>query len=260
MKKLFLSTLLLAAFTQANAEFKVGVVAGPEADLAKTAAKVAKEKFNLDVKVVEFDDYIMPNVALGEKELDANAMQHRPYMNTIAKERGFQFVAAGNTFSYPVGAYSNKIKTLDEVKNLKEGAKIALPNDPTNCARALILLHEHGLIKLKDPTDLQSSLLDVVDNPKKFELIDADAASLPRILPDVDFAIINSNYAVNSNLLPARDAIFLESKDNPYVNVVTVRQGDEDKEDVKNFVKSYQSEEVEKIAEELFKGAQVKGW
>lgn len=256
MKKLFLSTLLLA-FSAANAEFKVGVVAGPEADLAKTAAKVAKEKFNLEVKVVEFDDYVMPNIALAEKELDANAMQHRPYMDTISKERGFKLVAAGNTFIYPVGAYSKKIKSVDE---LKEGAKIAFPNDPTNGARALILLHEQNLIKLKDPKNLQSSLLDVVENPKNFELIDADAPSLPRILPDVDLAIINSNYSVNNDLLPERDAIFIEAKDSPYVNIVTVREGDENNEDVQNFVKSYQSEEVEKLAQELFKGAQVKGW
>lgn len=257
MKKLFLSGFLLAFFSSAYADFKVGVIAGPEADLAKTAAKVAKEKFNLAVEVVEFDDYVMPNIALAEKELDANAMQHKPYMDTISKDRGFKFAIAGNTFIYPIGAYSQKIKKIEE---LKEGAKIAFPNDPTNGARALILLHENNLIKLKDPKNLQSSLLDVVENPKKFELIDADAPSLPRILPDVDLAIINSNYSVNNDLLPERDGIFIEAKDSPYVNIIAVREGDQDKEEVKNFVKSYQSDEVAELAQQLFKGAQVKGW
>ena len=166
-------------------------------------------------------------------------------------------VSAANTFIYPIGAYSKKIK---DIKELKDGAKIAFPNDATNGARALIMMHNAGLIKLKDPEDLQASKLDVVENPHKFKLIDADAPSLPRVLEDVDLAFINSNYAVNHDLLPQKDALLVEPKESPYVNIIATREGDENREEIKQFIQSYQTDEVLEVAEKIFKGAAVKGW
>lgn len=254
-----LSLAILASVTLAAnaASIKVGSMSGQEADLVKAAAQVAKEKYGLDVKVIEFDDYVMPNVALAEGEIDANAFQHKPYLNTMVKDRGFKIVPVGNTFIYPIGAYSQKIK---DIKELKDGAKIAFPNDPSNGARALIMMHNAGLIKLKDPSNLEASKVDVVENPHKFELIDADAASLPRVLPDVDLAFINSNYAVNADLVPSKDAILIEPKDSPYVNIIAVREGDQDRKEIKEFVEAYHSQPVEDAAEKVFKGAAIKGW
>ncbi|MBP3194221.1 MAG: MetQ/NlpA family ABC transporter substrate-binding protein [Cardiobacteriaceae bacterium] len=258
VKFLSLTLALFAAFSSiAEAKIKVGSMSGQESELVYTAAKIAKDRFNLEVEVVEFDDYVMPNVALAEKEIDANAMQHKPYMDGINKDRGFKLVSAANTFIYPIGAYSKKIK---DIKELKDGAKIAFPNDATNGARALIMMHNAGLIKLKDPEDLQASKLDVVENPHKFKLIDADAPSLPRVLEDVDLAFINSNYAVNHDLLPQKDALLVEPKESPYVNIIATREGDENREEIKQFIQSYQTDEVLEVAEKIFKGAAVKGW
>ncbi|WP_115306186.1 MetQ/NlpA family ABC transporter substrate-binding protein [Suttonella ornithocola] len=253
-----LTLAILAATTlTANAALKVGSMGGQEADLVKAAAQVAKEKYGLDVDVVEFEDYVMPNVALAEGEIDANAFQHKPYLDAMVKDRGFKIVPVGDTFIYPIGGYSQKIKDISE---LKDGAKIAFPNDPSNGARSLILMHNKGLIKLKDPSNLEASVLDVEENPHNYELIDADAASMPRVLPDVDLAFINSNYAVNADLLPKRDAIILEPEDSPYMNIIAVREGDENREDIKKFVDAYHSEPVAEAAEKVFKGAAVKGW
>lgn len=257
LKALSLAVIAAVSLAAQADAFKVGSMSGKEADLVKAAAKVAKEKYNLDVEVVEFDDYIMPNVALAEGDIDANAFQHKPYMDAMVKDRGFKFKAVGNTFIYPIGAYSQKIK---DIKDLKDGAKIAFPNDPSNGARSLIMMDKAGLIKLKDNTNLEASKLDVVENPHHFELIDAEAATLPRVLPDVDLAFINSNYAVDADLVPTRDAVIIEPKESPYVNLIVVRDGDENRKEVKEFVDAYHSKAVEDAAENAFKGAAVKGW
>lgn len=257
IKHLSLAILAAISLGATAADLKVGSMGGQEADLVHTAAKVAKEKFGLDVEVVEFEDYVMPNVALAEGEIDANAFQHKPYLDAMVKDRGFKIVAVANTFIYPIGAYSQKIKDISE---LKDGAKIAFPNDPSNGARALILMHNQGLIKLQDPSNLEASKLDVIENPRKFDLIDANAESLPRVLPDVDLAFINSNYAVNADLLPKRDALLVEPEDSPYMNIIAVREGDEKNENIQKFIQAYQTDEVAASAEKVFKGAAVKGW
>ncbi|MDO4776740.1 MAG: MetQ/NlpA family ABC transporter substrate-binding protein [Cardiobacteriaceae bacterium] len=257
MKHLALAILASLSLAATAAPFKVGSMGGQEADLVKAAAKVAKEKHGLDVEVVEFDDYVMPNVALADGSIDANAFQHKPYLNVMVKERGLDLVPVGNTFVYPIGAYSKKIKSIDE---LKDGATIALPGDPSNGGRSLILLDKKGFIKLKDNTNLESGVIDIAENPRNFKFSEVDAAQVPNVLPDVDLAFINSNYAINADLLPKRDALIMEDVDSPYVNIIAVRSADKDKEEVKKFVDAYHSKEVEEAAEKVFKGAAVKGW
>lgn len=256
-KTLSLAILAALSFSAHADAFKVGTMSGKEAGLLVAAKEVAKDKFGLDVEIVEFDDYVTPNIALADGSIDANAFQHAPYLNAMVKDRGFDLVAVGNTFVYPIGAYSNKIKNINE---LTDGASIAIPNDPSNGARTLILMDKNGLIKLKDNKNLEASVLDIVENPHNYDIKEVDAAQLPRVLDEVDVAFINSNYAVDAGLTPTKDAILREDEDSPYVNLIVVRAGDENKEAVKQFVQAYQTEAVERAAEEAFKGAAVKGW
>ena len=259
MKKLALIILRALSLTAAAKPFVVGSMSGQESDLVTAAAKVAKEKYGLEVEVKEFDDYVMPNVALNDGDIDANAIQHKPYLDSIVKDRGLKIVSVANTFVYPIGAYSQKIKKIDE---LKDGAEIVIANDPSNGARALILLDKKGLIKLKDNKNLSASPADIVENPHKFKITEVEASQIPNVLPDVDLAFINNNFAINAKppLVPTKDAVLVEDLDSPYVNMLAVREADKDKEEVKKFIQAYQSAEVEKAAEQVFKGAAVKGW
>jgi len=255
---LALSTLSLA-ISQANADehsIKVGTVAGPETDVMQVAVDLAEERYGLDVEIIEFTDYVTPNAALADGSLDANAYQHEPYMKAMVNDRGYDFAIAGRTFVYPIGAYSEK---YDAIEDLPEGATIALPNDPSNEGRSLILLHNEGLITLDDPTNLEATPLDIVENPKDFDFREIEAAQLPRVLPDVDMAFINNTFAQPAGLTLA-DALVKEGPESPYVNIIAVRGGDEEREAIKQLVDAYQSEEVAAKAEELFKGAAVPGW
>lgn len=255
-----LAIAALAAGLSVNAfaaEISVGTMSGKEADLLVAAKKVAKEKFDLDVKIVEFDDYVTPNIALADGSIDANAFQHRPYLDRMVKDRGFKLAVVGNTFVYPIGAYSKKHKALAD---LPKGASIAIPNDPSNGGRTLILLDKKGLIKLEDNTNLEASLLDIVENPKNFDFKEVDAAQLPRVLDEVDLAFINSNYAVDAGLNPTKDAVAREDADSPYVNIIVTREDNKNDEAVKQFVEAYHSDEVKAAAENAFKGAAVASW
>lgn len=236
---------------------KVGAIAGAETQVAEEAAKIAKEKFGLEVEIVQFSDFATPNVALNDGSIDVNAFQHKPYLDSQIKDRGFKLVAVGNTFVYPIAGYSKKIKAVSE---LKEGSQIAVPNDPTNLGRSLLLLQKQGLLKLKDGVGLSATVLDIVENPKKVKIVELEAAQLPRALEDVDLAIINTVYASQVNLQPTRDGLFVEDKESPYVNLIVARENNQNDEKVKNFVKSYQDEAVFKKATELFNGGVVKGW
>ena len=236
---------------------KVGAIAGAETQVAEEAAKIAKEKFGLEVEIVQFSDFATPNVALNDGSIDVNAFQHKPYLDSQIKDRGFKLVAVGNTFVYPIAGYSKKIKAVSE---LKEGSQIAVPNDPTNLGRSLLLLQKQGLLKLKDGAGLSATVLDIVGNPKKVKIVELEAAQLPRALEDVDLAIINTVYASQVNLQPTRDGLFVEDKESPYVNLIVARENNQNDEKVKNFVKSYQDEAVFKRATELFNGGVVKSW
>lgn len=197
----------------------VGTIAGPETDLVTVAAEVAQKKYGLIVKTVEFNDYNLPNSALEDGSLDANIYQHLPYLQAAMKSHKYKLEVVGKTFIYPTGIYSNKVKSLAA---LPEGATIALPNDPSNEARALLLLKKAGLITLKDQSN--QTIQDIQTNPHKFHFKELDAAQLPRVLEDVDAAVINTTFAIPAGLMPSRDALYTENKDSPYANLVVIRR------------------------------------
>lgn len=238
---------------------KVGVEAGPEYNVALAAQKVAKEKFGLDVELVQFNDYVMPNEALHQGDIDLNVFQNKPYLDVQAKQRGYKFVIQGNTFVYPLAGYSKKIKKTEE---LKDGSTIIIPNDPTNEGRSLLLLQKAGLLKLKDNVGLLPTLNDIVANPKNLKIVELEAPQLPRALDDqnVVIAVINNTFATPVGLIANRDGLFVEDKESPYVNIIVSREDNKDAEKVKKFVQAFQSPEVAKAAETEFKGGAVKGW
>lgn len=239
-------------------KIKVGVMSGPEHTVAEKAAQVAKEKYGLNVEFVLFNDYALPNAAVSKGDLDANAFQHKPYLDKDTAAKGLNnLVIAGNTFVYPLAGYSKKIK---QTAQLAEGAVVAVPNDPSNLARALILLEKQGLIKLKDSSNLFSTSLDIVENPKKLKIKEVDTSVAAKALDDVDLAVINNTYAGQVGLNAAEHGVFVESKDSPYVNLIVSRTDNKDSAAIQNFVKAYQTEEVFQEAKKHFKDGVVKGW
>ncbi|CAM3600290.1 D-methionine-binding lipoprotein MetQ precursor [Vibrio aerogenes CECT 7868] len=254
------SALVLSGCGEKTADtqkIKVGVMAGAEAQVAEVAKKVAKDKYNLDVELVTFTDYVTPNAALDDGSVDVNAFQHKPYLDQQIADRGYKLAIAGNTFVYPIAGYSKEVKSVDEIK---EGSRIAVPNDPTNLGRSLLLLQKQGLIKLRDNVGLKATVQDIVENPKNIEVVELDAAQLPRSLDDVTVAIINNSFASQIDLSPNKDGIFVEDKDSPYVNLIVAREDNVNNDNVKNFVKAYQTEEVYQAAMKTFKDSVVKGW
>ncbi|OOF53578.1 methionine ABC transporter substrate-binding protein MetQ [Rodentibacter genomosp. 2] len=244
--------------TTAPLKIKVGVMSGPEHQVAEIAAKVAKEKYGLDVQFVEFNDYALPNTAVSTGDLDVNAMQHKPYLDQDVKAKNLNnLVIVGNTFVYPLAGYSKKIKHLND---LQEGAKVVVPNDPSNRGRALILLEKQGLIKLKDANNLLSTVLDIVENPKNLNITEVDTSIAARALDDVDLAVVNNTYAGQVGLNAQDNGVFVEDKDSPYVNIIVSRTDNKDSKAVQDFVKAYQTEEVYQEAKKHFKDGVVKGW
>ena len=234
MKKIALALiaalLIPAAAFAAGKEIKIGVTPFPHKDIMNVVKQLlAKDGYEL--KIVEFTDYVTPNTALAEKSLDANFFQHIPYLENTVKEKGLKLVWVAKIHIEPLGLYSKKIGKLDELKN---GAQIAIPNDATNCARALRLLEKGGLVKVKAGELVTAK--DVTDNPKNFKIRELDAAQLPRTLQDVDAAVINTNFAVEAGLIPAKDAIIIEGKDSPYANVVAERAEEKDSPAIKALV------------------------
>lgn len=245
------------AKAEKQAPLKVGVMTGPEAQMTEVAVKIAKEKYGLEVELVQFTEYTQPNAALHAKDLDANAFQTVPYMEQEMKDRGYKLAIIGNTLVWPIAAYSKKIKNISE---LKEGAQVAIPNNASNTARALLLLQAHGLLKLKDPKNVFATENDIIENPKNIKIVQADTALLTRMLDDVELAIINNTYAGQAGLSPDKDGVIVESKDSPYVNLVVSREDNKDDPRLQTFVKSFQTEEVFQEALKLFNGGVVKGW
>jgi len=238
-------------------KIKIGVMAGAEAQVAEVAAKVAKEKYNLDVELVTFTDYVTPNAALDDGSVDINAFQHKPYLDQQISDRGYKLAIAGNSFVYPIAGYSKQVTSVDQIA---DGSRIAVPNDPTNLGRSLLLLEQQGLLKLRADTGLSGTIRDIVENPKNITIVELDAAQLPRSLDDVALSIINTTYASSIDLTPEKDGIFVEDKKSPYVNLIVARADNVESEKVQNFVKAYQTDEVYKAASEIFKGGVVKGW
>ncbi|WP_153101468.1 MetQ/NlpA family ABC transporter substrate-binding protein [Paraburkholderia hayleyella] len=253
------ATVALVTSVGAQADdkvIKVGTIGGPDAQIWAVVQKVAKRE-GLDVKVIEFNDYIQPNAALEAGDLNANSFQHQPYLDSQVRQRGYKLVTAGLTYISPIGIYSKKLKT---VKDLPQGAKIAVPNDPSNENRALLLLQAQGVIQLKAGAGTKgnnATPLDIAANPKKIKLIELDAAQLPRALSDVDAAVVNTNFALAAGLEPTKDAIALEDIRSPYANLIAVRAQDKDKPWVKKLVAAYQSEDVRQFIRTEFKGSMV---
>ncbi len=242
-----------AAPAEKKVTLKVGATAVPHAEILNQI-KPALAKEGVDLEVIEFSDYVKPNLALNDKELDANFFQHEPYLDTFVTERKLNLVSAGKVHIEPMGIYSQKIKSLQDIP---EGAKIAIPNDPSNGGRALALLQNAKLIKLKDGVDIKATVGDVVGNDKKLQFVEIEAALLPRSMDDTDLSVINSNFAMEAKLNPVKDSLFTEPKESPYANIVAVRKGDENRPEIQKLMKALQSPEVKKFIEEKYKGAVV---
>lgn len=234
----------------------IGVTAGPHEQIAEVAAEVAA-KDGLEIEIKAFSDYILPNTALSEGNLDANSYQHEPFLNAFNEDHGTELVPVGKTILNPMGIYSEKFKSFED---LPEGATFGLPNDPTNGSRALYILEENGFIKIKEDKKENASIYDIEENPKNIEFIELEAAQIPKQLSEVDAAAINTNFALAAGINPKEDSILLESSNSPYVNYIVVRAENEDDPTVQKFVKAYQSEEVRTFIEEEFQGSVLASW
>lgn len=236
---------------------RVGVTAGPHAQIAEVARQVA-ERQGLKVQLVEFTDYIQPNAGLATGELDVNVYQHVPFLETQNRDRGYKLVPVAPAVRQQMGIYSKKVRALAD---LSAGARVGIPNDPTNGSRALLVLRDQGLIGLRDGVGTRASVLDVAHNPKKLRFVELEAAQLPRSLDDLDAVAVNSNYAVPAGLSPSRDALALESTATPYVTVVIASREDNRADPrVQAFVKAYQSPEVKAFIERQLQGAYTAAW
>lgn len=252
-----LSALTLGLASAAAAEtIRVGVTAGPHAEILDVVRTVARDR-GLDIKVVEFTDYVVPNQALAQKELEANSFQHEPYLKNQLSKTSWKIVKVATTIASPQGVYSARYKKLAD---LPQGAQVAIANDPSNGARGLLILAEQGLIKLKDGKTVTATVADIVDNPKKLRFVELDAAQLPRSLQDVDLVSINNNYAVQAGLNPAKDAIARESLEGPWVNILAVREEDKDEPWVKKLIEAYHSPAVKAFLEKRFAGTYIATW
>ncbi|WP_127573041.1 MetQ/NlpA family ABC transporter substrate-binding protein [Paenibacillus xylaniclasticus] len=237
-------------------KLKVGVMAGTEEEVWRVAVEVAA-KDGLDIELVTFSDYVQPNKVLESGEIDANAFQHVPYLDEFNAANGTHIVKLADTINYPIGVYSEKIKSLSE---LKEGDVLGLPNDPTNGARSLILFESAGLIKLKEGVGITATVRDIVDNPKNLKFKELDAAFIPKALGDLTAAVINTNFALENGLVPSKDAIYREPNDSPWVNIIAVREGEQDKPVFQKLIKAYQSDEVKQYVTEKFADSMVVAW
>lgn len=229
----------------------VGASPVPHAEILKAIAPLLEAQ-GITLEIKEFTDYVQPNVQLSEKNLDANFFQHQPYLDDQNQKNGSDLVSVTAVHVEPFGAYSKKIKSIDE---LADGAKVAIPNDATNGGRALILLAKNGLISLKDDTNITSTQADITENKKNLKIIELDAAMLGRQLDEVDLALINTNYALEANLVPTKDALFIEGTDSPYANILVARPDNKDSDAIKKLAAALNSPEAKAFIEEQYKGS-----
>ena len=264
MKKLIILTLVLvtafAAFASgakeapaAGNKITVGATPEPHAEMLNLIKEDLAAQ-GIELVIVEFTDYVTPNEAVESGEIDANFFQHIPYLESFNKEKGFHLVNAGGIHIEPLALYSKKYKALAD---LPQGAKIAIPNDPTNEGRALLLLASAGLIELDDSTNLEATPINIVKNEKNISFAEVEAASLPRVLEDVDAAVINGNYAIPAGLSAAKDGLVVEGADSPYVNVIAVKAGNENSAAVLALVKALQSDKIRNWVAETYKNGEV---
>jgi D-methionine transport system substrate-binding protein len=236
---------------------KIGATPAPHAEILKFVAGKLKEK-GIDLQIKEFTDYVLPNTALQNKELDANYFQHVPYLEDFNKKNNTQLSPVVAVHFEPLGLYPGRTKSLDAIK---KGDIIAVPNDTTNEARALLLLESAGLIKVKADAGLKATTKDITDNPKKLVVKELEAAQIARSLPDVNLAVINGNYAIEAKLSAAKDALSSESKDSlaakTFANVIVVKNGDENREDIKVLKEAITTKEVKDFIDQKYQGAVV---
>ncbi len=257
MKKLLNASIAVFALflgaTFLSAEvIKVGATPVPHAEILEFIKNdLKKAGFELEIK--EFNDYVIPNLATEDGDIDANFFQHAPYLEEFNAQKGTHLVKTAGIHLEPMGVYSSKIKDL---KLLKDGALVSIPNDPTNESRALDVLATAGLIELNTANKLRTPL-DITKNPKNLKFKEIEAATLPRTLNDVDIAVINTNFAMNADLNPMRDALAIESKESPYVNIVVVKSGNENSPKTKALSDALQTEAVKKFLLDKYKGAVV---
>ncbi len=241
----------------ADTTIRVGVTAGPHAEIFDEVAKLAAKR-GITVQVIEFTDYAVPNQALDAGDLDLNSFQNGPFLDQQIKDRGYHLVSIGKTILLPMGIYSKRYKSLADVK---DGASISIPNDPTNGARALLLLQSKGLLKLKPGATFLASPADVVENPKHLQIQELNAAQTPRSLDDLDLAVINGNYAATAGLTPKKDALAAEALDeddaakSPYTNLLAVREKDKNDPRLLALVAIYHDPQIKRFIQEHFKGA-----
>ena len=238
--------------SQAPKEIKIGATAGPHAQVAEAVAKEAKKQ-GIDLKVVEFSDYVTPDKALADGDIQLNAYQHVPFMENFNKQNGSKLVAIGKTILMPMGLYSNSVHSAADVP---EGAIVAIPNDPTNGGRGLALLAKAGLITLKDGVGFKATVADITSNPKNLQIQELEAAQLPRSLDDVAVAAIPMNYVQSAGLNVEKQGFFLEPKDEPLaVMILAVRDQDKDNETYKKIADIYKSDAIKQFINDTFKGS-----
>lgn len=248
-----LTNFFISNNAKAADPLKVGATPVPHAEiLEQIKGKLAG--VGVEIEIVEFTDYVTPNLALADGSIDANFFQHIPYLNQFKNDRNLDLTYTAKVHIEPYGLYSNKVNDVDD---LPEGAEIVLPNDPSNEARALQILHRRRLIKLNDPENLKATPLDIVDNPNNFKFKELEAAQLPRVLDDVDAAFINTNYALEAELNPVEDALLIEDKESPYANVLAVRKGEENDFGIRMLSKFLTSNLAKEFIKENYNGAIV---
>jgi D-methionine transport system substrate-binding protein len=253
MKKLIAAFAALAAFSAQAESLSVAATAVPHAEILEfVKPALAKDGVELNIKV--FTDYVQPNVQVAEKRLDANFFQHQPYLDEFNKSRGTELVSVAGVHVEPFGAYSSQHKTLAD---LPQGANVVIPNDATNGGRALLLLQKAGVITLKPEAGILATPKDIVENPKAIKVRELEAATLPRVLTQVDLALINTNYALEAKLNPTKDALDIEGSDSPYVNILVARADNKDNAALQKLAKALNSAEVKAFIAEKYQGAVV---
>ena len=248
------SALLVGCGDDSNKEnvLTIGCSAVPHSDILQAAVPML-EKQGVQLRIMEFSDYVQPNLALADKKLDANFFQHQPYLQSFSEERNLKLESLVAVHIEPMGVYSKKMKSLQD---MPEGAAVAIPNDPTNGGRALKILADAGLFTLREGVGIKATPADIVANPKKLNIVEMEAAVLPRTLDDVHVAVINSNFALGAGLNPLTDALHLEAKDSPYANIVAVRAGD-NRESLQKLKAALQSDTIKQFITQKYQGAVI---
>lgn len=253
MKKLLAAVAALAAFSAQAESLNIAATAVPHAEILEfVKPTLAAEGVELNIKV--FTDYVQPNVQVAEKRLDANFFQHQPYLDEFNKSRGTELVSIAGVHVEPFGAYSSKHKSLND---LPQGANVVIPNDATNGGRALLLLQKAGVITLKPEGGILATPKDIVENAKAIKVRELEAATLPRVLTQVDLALINTNYALEAKLNPTKDALAIEGSDSPYVNILVARADNKDNAGLQKLAKALNSDAVKAFIAEKYQGAVV---